>query len=191
MVLGAFAVDLEIRVDERCKHACLSLLRFIRTRAGPPLLPTGTFPMAAIVGASLVTFKVTACAERRQASSKKTAKSKPVLASPRKPTTIASPVTLQTAALQASVVGANLLCTGAARADDGGGAVGLLALLVPVAGFLAFNAGKGGSESNDEFDDDDRAPPTRSQDSKNYAKNLTIAGGQNRKRRNPPKPKNL
>ena len=69
----------------------------------------------------------------------------------------------------------NLMLAGAARADEGGGAVGLLAL----------QAGKGGSG-----DDDDPPPPTGSQDSKNYQKNLTIAS-QNRKRRNPPKPKNL
>ena len=79
----------------------------------------------------------------------------------------------------------NLMLAGAARADEGGGAVGLLALLVPVAGYLAFQAGKGGSG-----DDDDPPPPTGSQDSKNYQKNLTIAS-RNRKRRNPPKPKNL
>jgi hypothetical protein len=40
-------------------------------------------------------------------------------------------------------------------------------------------------------DDDDPPPTTKSQDSKNYAKNLTIAGGQSRKRRTPPKPRNL
>jgi len=85
-------------------------------------------------------------------------------------------------------VASNLLIAGPARADAGGGAVGLLALLIPVAGFFAFQAGKGGGGSDD---DDDPPPPTGSQDSKNYAKNLTIAGGQNRKRRNPPKPKNL
>ena len=83
----------------------------------------------------------------------------------------------------------NLALAGAACADEGGGAVGLLALLVPVAGFLAFQAGKGGGAAGD--DDSDPPPPTGSQDSKNYQKNLTIAGGQNRKRRNPPKPKNL
>ena len=82
----------------------------------------------------------------------------------------------------------NLMLAGAARADEGGGAVGLLALLVPVAGFLAFQAGKGGKNGDD---DQDPPPPSGSQDSKNYQKNLTIAGGQNRKRRNPPKPKNL
>jgi hypothetical protein len=85
-------------------------------------------------------------------------------------------------------VASNLALAGAARADEGGGAVGLLALLVPVAGFLAFQAGKGGKNGDD---DQDPPPPSGSQDSKNYQKNLTIAGGQNRKRRNPPKPKNL
>ena len=84
-------------------------------------------------------------------------------------------------------VASNLALAGAARADEGGGAVGLLALLVPVAGYLAFQAGKGGSGDDD---DRDPPPPTGSQDSKNYQKNLTIAS-QNRKRRNPPKPKNL
>ena len=86
-------------------------------------------------------------------------------------------------------VASNLALAGAACADEGGGAVGLLALLVPVAGFLAFQAGKGGGAAGD--DDSDPPPPTGSQDSKNYQKNLPIAGGQNRKRRNPPKPKNL
>ena len=85
-------------------------------------------------------------------------------------------------------VASNLALAGAARADEGGGAVGLLALLVPVAGFLAFQAGKGGKNGDDDLDP---PPPSGSQDSKNYQKNLTIAGGQNRKRRNPPKPKNL
>ena len=85
-------------------------------------------------------------------------------------------------------VASNLALAGAACADEGGGAVGLLALLVPVAGFLAFQAGKGGKNGDD---DQDPPPPSGSQDSKNYQKNLTIAGGQNRKRRNPPKPKNL
>lgn len=97
--------------------------------------------------------------------------------------------TLDPAAAAQLAVASNLALAGAARADEGGGAVGLLALLVPVAGFLAFQAGKGGGSGDD--DDSDPPPPTGSQDSKNYQKNLTIAGGQNRKRRNPPKPKNL
>ena len=44
----------------------------------------------------------------------------------------------------------------ARRARTGGGAVGLLALLVPVAGFLAFQAGKGGGAAGD---DDSNPPP--------------------------------
>jgi hypothetical protein len=96
--------------------------------------------------------------------------------------------TLDPAAAAQLAVASNLALAGAARADEGGGAVGLLALLVPVAGFLAFQAGKGGKNGDD---DQDPPPPSGSQDSKNYQKNLTIAGGQNRKRRNPPKPKNL
>lgn len=48
--------------------------------------------------------------------------------------------------------GANLVAAGAARAaDDGGGfPIALLALLVPVAGFLAMNAGGSSGGDGDE-----------------------------------------
>ena len=73
---------------------------------------------------------------------------------------------------------------------DGGGAFGIVALIA-VAG-AAFVAGRGsGGGGGGGGDDDDPPPPTGSQDSKNYAKNLTIASDVKRKGRKPPKPKGL
>lgn len=145
--------------------------------------------MSAVTGATAVTAKVR-CAPTRAASKKNTtSKCHASFPRPRNPTTESTFVSLRNAALTFGAVSANLLVTGTARADDGDGTVGLLFLLVPVAGYLAFNAVKGKSDADD--DDDDPPPTTKSQDSKNYAKNLTIAGGQSRKRRTPPKPRNL
>ena len=86
----------------------------------------------------------------------------------------------------ALAAGANLALVGAARADDGGVGVGGVAILavLGVAAFFAGNASKG--------DDDDRTPPpSASTDSKNYQKNLTIAGARRieERRGSPPCPR--
>ena len=146
--------------------------------------------MVALTAASLVAARVRARANRPARGSANAHRACVVSARPADASRGASRparLALGPAAAAQLAVASNLALAGAARADEGGGAVGLLALLVPVAGYLAFQAGKGGSGDDD---DRDPPPPTGSQDSKNYQKNLTIAS-QNRKRRNPPKPKNL
>jgi len=82
-----------------------------------------------------------------------------------------------------------------ALADDGGGgggAFGIVALIaVAGAAFVAGQGSGGGGGGGGDDDAYDPPPPTGSQDSKNYAKNLTIASDVKRKGRKPPKPKGL
>lgn len=83
-----------------------------------------------------------------------------------------------------------------ALADDGGGggggAFGIVALIaVAGAAFVAGQGSGGGGGGGGDDDANDPPPPTGSQDSKNYAKNLTIASDVKRKGRKPPKPKGL
>jgi hypothetical protein len=93
--------------------------------------------------------------------------------------------------LATAVLGTSLSAALPALADDdgGGGAIGIVALIA-VAG-AAFVAGQGSGGGGGDDRDDDPPPPTGSKDSKNFAKNLTIASDVQRKSRKPPKPKNL
>ena len=97
-----------------------------------------------------------------------------------------------TVGLATAVLGTSLSAALPALADDGGGgggAIGIVALIA-VAG-AAFVAGQGSGGGGGDDRDDDPPPPTGSKDSKNFAKNLTIASDVQRKSRKPPKPKNL
>ena len=105
-----------------------------------------------------------------------------------KPSVVKSRVGLATA-----VLGTSLSAALPALADDGGGgggAIGIVALIAVAGAAFVAGQGSGGGGGGDDRDDDP-PPPTGSKDSKNFAKNLTIASDVQRKSRKPPKPKNL
>ena len=95
--------------------------------------------------------------------------------------------------LATAVLGTSLSAALPALADDGGGggsAIGIVALIAVAGAAFVAGQGSGGGGGGDDRDDDP-PPPTGSKDSKNFAKNLTIASDVQRKSRKPPKPKNL